>query len=73
MTLKRVFQVHTRFADAEQAEHDYYTGLTPAQRLDILLELRARHEATFGIRESTEAESQRGHARAYRISHRSRG
>jgi hypothetical protein len=34
------------FADAQRADRRYYLSLTPQQRLDILLELVARHRDT---------------------------
>ncbi len=71
--MKRVVQIYESFEGAEQAERDYYMGLTPEERLDILFELRARHEATFGPKEtSTEAGSERRHARVCRVAQRSR-
>lgn len=70
MPLKKLpFRVHRSFADAEQAEHDYYAGLTPEERLDILLELIARHAATFGLSQKSTIPAER----RYRIVRRSRG
>jgi len=32
------------FAEAERADDEYYASLTPEERLDILLEMIARHQ-----------------------------
>jgi hypothetical protein len=41
-------QVFTRFAEAEEAETNYYASLTPQQRLDLQLEIIARHREALG-------------------------
>ena len=59
----RVFNSHE---DADKATREYYRSLTPAQRLDILLELIARvHEA--------DPDAQQGIAPVYRIVELSQG
>ena len=64
-----VERIAVRFRDSEsanQATLQYYRGLTPAQRIDILLELIHR------ARENDDATEQ-GLARVYRIVKLSRG
>ena len=41
-------QVFHSFEDADQADEAYYAGLTPAERVDILLDLVASYRETFG-------------------------
>jgi hypothetical protein len=36
------------FAEAEAADREYYRSLTPQERLDILLEMVARHRESLG-------------------------
>jgi hypothetical protein len=37
---KTAFKVFSSFAEAEQADKEYYRSLTPAQRIEMLLILR---------------------------------
>ena len=46
--MKRVLRKFDNFADAERANRRYYRGLTPQQRLDILLDMVAAHRETLG-------------------------
>lgn len=41
-------QVFQNFAEAEEAERRYYASLTPQQRLDLQLEIIARHREALG-------------------------
>ena len=41
-------QVFHSFAEAEEAERRYYASLTPQQRLDLQLEIIARHREALG-------------------------
>lgn len=44
----RNLQVFTSFAEAEEADTRYYASLTPQQRLDLQLEIIARHREALG-------------------------
>jgi hypothetical protein len=44
----RNLQVFKSFAEAEQADTNYYASLTPQQRLDLQLEIIARHREALG-------------------------
>jgi hypothetical protein len=46
--MERVVRVFTTFEDAERADEAYYASLTPQQRIEILLELVARHRESLG-------------------------
>ena len=53
--MKRVIRIFKSYAEAENADKDFYQSLTPKQRIDLLLELRARyspysHELTKGFK-----------------------
>lgn len=48
------------FAESDEVDRQYYLSLTPAQRLDILLELNARYAKQW-------PESEQRLARVYRI------
>ena len=54
------------FADAARANREYYLGLTPAERLDILLDLVAAYRESQG-------EAAQRFARVYRVVKRPRG
>jgi hypothetical protein len=54
------------FAAADEAQDRYYASLTPAERLDILLELVARVNASFG-------EAAKRFERVHRVVELSRG
>ncbi len=58
--IKKVVQVFDSFAAHDLATRRYYAGLTPEQRLDILLEL------VFGEQAETD-EAAQGLQRVYRI------
>jgi hypothetical protein len=53
----RAFGTH---AEADRADRSYYASLTPAERLDILLELVANHQESLG-------EPAKGFERVYRV------
>lgn len=44
----RRLRVFTSFAEADEAETRYYASLTPQQRLDLQLEIIARHREALG-------------------------
>jgi hypothetical protein len=46
--MERVAAVFTSFADADQAESEYYAKLSPAERIEILLELAENHRRSLG-------------------------
>jgi hypothetical protein len=46
--MEQSVQVFASHAVAEEAERAYYRSLTPQQRLDLLLELMARHREMQG-------------------------
>jgi len=46
--VERVFRVFTTFAEADQADEQYYATLTPSERVDILLELIERYRSSLG-------------------------
>ena len=58
--MERVAQVFRSHEEADRATREYYRSLTPAQRLDILLELIARARAD-------NHDAEQGLARVYRI------
>lgn len=41
-------QIFQSFAEAEDAERRYYASLTPQERLDLQLEIIARHREALG-------------------------
>ncbi len=51
--MEKIAQTFRSFEEADKADAAYYRSLTPAQRLDILLELvkegQPRHEAERGL------------------------
>ena len=57
--IERTVRKFSSFEEADQADRAYYAQLTPAERLQILLELIERH------RQATNAPE--GLARVYRI------
>jgi hypothetical protein len=63
--MERIARKFDTFAESEQADRHYYLGLTPQERLDILLELIARYR-------DTQDEAARRFARVYRIVERPR-
>ena len=46
--MERVVRKFSSFEEAGKADHDYYRGLTPQQRVDICLELSARLRKELG-------------------------
>ena len=58
--MERVAKVFGSHEEADQATRAYYRNLTPAERLNILLEIIARAHPT-------DHDSQQGLARVYRI------
>ena len=58
--MKKVVRVFESFAQSDEANRAYYLGLSPRERLDILLELIARHR-------DDQDEAPEGFARVYRI------
>jgi hypothetical protein len=59
--MEKVVRIARSFEEADRADRDYYQGLTPLQRLEILLELN-RHWP-----KDEHAEHSEGLARVYRI------
>jgi hypothetical protein len=59
--MDKVVAVMRSFEDAERAEKAYYQGLTPLERLAIMLELNRQWS------EPTHAETPPGFQRVYRI------
>lgn len=64
MMVKRIEKFDS-FEDAERANRRYYHGLTPQERLDILLDLVAAYRETQG-------EAAKRFARVYRVVKRPR-
>lgn len=60
MKTREILQVFSSFQEAEKADHEFYAAASPQERLNILLELIARH------REST-GEAAKGFERVYRV------
>jgi len=58
--MERVAQVFASHEEADRATRAYYRSLTPAQRLEILLEILTRARAN-------DHDAQQGLARVYRI------
>jgi hypothetical protein len=46
--VERIAQVFRSFEDADRADDEFYADLTPDARLEILLELLARHRSALG-------------------------
>ena len=46
--MARVVQIFRSFEDADEADDQFYSGLAPEERLDILLELVDRHRSALG-------------------------
>ena len=49
--MERVIRKFDSHEDAARADREYYLSLTPAQRVDILLELVAQHKDSIGATE----------------------
>lgn len=58
--MKKIVSKFDNFGDAERANREYYHGLTPQERLDILLEMVAAYR-------ETQDEAGKRFARVYRI------
>ena len=59
-------RVFSSFADADEAELQYYADLTPDERVEILLEIIRRHRESLG-------EPAQRFERVYRVTELSRG
>jgi hypothetical protein len=59
--MEKVIVVSRSFADADRAEKAFYKGLSPHERLEILLELNRRWPVT------DDAEAAQGSARVCRV------
>jgi hypothetical protein len=59
--MEKTIQVFHSFAEAEKANNDYYRSLSPARRVEILLELRAQWQ------DRKPNEASEGFKRVYRI------
>ena len=46
--MKRVARVYRSFEDADRADDQHYANLTPAERLEILLELIESYRSSLG-------------------------
>ena len=46
--MDKVLQVFHSFDDADRADEAYYAGLTPEERVDILLDLVANYRESLG-------------------------
>jgi hypothetical protein len=64
--MDRVIRQFDSFQAADEAEDRYYADLTPAERLDLLLELIARENEAYG-------EAAERFARVHRVTQLSRG
>ena len=58
--MERVLRSFNQFADAEEADLQYYTSLSPKERLDIMLEIIAQTLESSG-------EATKGLERVYRV------
>lgn len=46
--MQRVVRTFSSFDDAEKADDEFYRSLSPQQRLDMALDLIARHRESLG-------------------------
>jgi len=46
--MERIVQIFGSFDAADQSDDQFYADLTPQERLDLLLELVARHRSALG-------------------------
>jgi hypothetical protein len=58
--MEKRLRIFKSFEEAERAEIEYYASLAPQQRVDIQLEIIARHRESLG-------EAGKGLKRVYRI------
>jgi len=63
--MQKSIQVFHSFSEAEKVNKEYYRSLSPAKRVEILLELRAQWQ------DSKANEASEGFKRVYRIIKRS--
>ena len=63
--MQKSIQVFHSFAEAAKANREYYTSLSPAKRVEILLELRTQWQ------DNKANEASEGFKRVYRIIKRS--
>ena len=47
-TMKDYLRIFSSFEEAEEADSAFYASLTPQERLDLLLDLIARHRESTG-------------------------
>jgi hypothetical protein len=64
--MDKVVAVFSSFEEAERAEDAHYASMSPAERIDILLDLIARYRESLG-------ETAEGFARVHRVTELSRG
>jgi hypothetical protein len=64
--VERVVQSFDSFADADCADDDFYAGLTPAERIDILLSVIEHYRSCLG-------EAAERFERVYRVAELSQG
>ena len=48
ISMQGEMRTFSSFAQAEEADMEFYASLSPQERLDILLDLIARHRESFG-------------------------
>jgi hypothetical protein len=65
-TVERVARVFTAFAEADQADEQYYATLDPSERVDIVLELIERYRSSLG-------ETAERFERVYRVTELAKG
>ncbi len=58
--MERVLRTFNQFGDAEEADWQYYSSLSPQERLDIMLEIIAQKLESSG-------EATKGLERVYRV------
>lgn len=63
--MNRKVTIHRSFEEADRSDREYYRGLSPIERLEILMELNRRWPV------SENADPSQGLARVYRIVKRS--
>ena len=66
ITMEGEVRIFSSFREAEEADTAFYASLSPQERLDLLLDLIARHRESIG--ETTER-----FERVYRVTELSRG
>ena len=48
MSMEKDIRIFSSFKEAEEADTAYYASLTPQERLDLCLEIIARHRESLG-------------------------